>query len=110
MTAPLTTRTDPAAIAFCQSMRRRAIDHLESCDQRALEAIRRDPSISHGRPESATIGEKTAQGRLTCTATFGPVTTGGEQTYHTRFALEGRPVSVLDAERIVMGLEAEGAE
>jgi hypothetical protein len=111
MTAPLTTRTDPAAINFCQAMRRRAIAKLDARNSTVVMKGGRPVCVTAegAAAREATIGETTDQGRLTCTATFGPVTTGGEQTYHTRFALEGRPVSVLDAERIVMGLAPEDA-
>lgn len=107
MQTPLST--DPAARTFIQAMRRLAIAHFRSADQRALDAIRRDSSINHGRPDSASVQDQAAQGTLTCHATPGPVTVYGVQTYRTRFELDGQPISLCDAERVAMGEPIMGA-
>ncbi len=87
----MTSKTDPAAINFIQAMRRRAIARLEA----------RDPTH---RFEPACVLEVTGQGNLTCHAEFGPVTVDEVPTYRTRFELNGAPISLIDAERVAMGL------
>jgi hypothetical protein len=106
---PKPRHTDPAARNFIQSMRWRAIRLFQAADQRALDAIRRDPSINHGRPDSTSWQEQVAAGTLTCHASLGPVTVDGVQTYRTRFELNGQPISLRDAERVAMGEPLEGA-
>ena len=80
------TLPDPAAINFIRAMRRVAIARL--CEDGG---------------EAGVLGQMTDHGNLTCTATPGHVTGDGEQLYQTRFAINGKPISMVDAERIAMG-------
>lgn len=80
------TPTDPAAINFIRAMRRVAIARL--CGDGG---------------EAGVLGQMTDHGNLTCTATPGGETVDSVPIYHTQFAINGKPISVIDAERIAMG-------
>lgn len=83
------TRTDPAAINFIQFMRRRAIAR---CQER-------------GGIEPGLCLEVTDSGNLTCIATGDGETTDGVPLYRTCFEINGQSISLIDAERAVMGEE-----
>lgn len=80
------TPTDQAAQTFIQAMRRAAIQRL-----------------TEGSDDMGVYGQITEHGNLTCTATPARLTGDGEQLYQTAFAINGKPISIPDAERIAMG-------
>lgn len=80
------TPTDQAAINYIQAMRRVAIARL----------------VEDGG-DRGVLGQMTDHGNLTCTATEAHISADGVQLYRTQFAINGRDISILDAERIAMG-------
>lgn len=77
---------DPAAINFIRRLRRVAIGRC--CDAEG------EPGIAEAT---------TDHGNLTCTATPGITSADGAQIYRARFSLNDKPISLDDAERLVMG-------
>nr|WP_296429696.1 hypothetical protein [Roseovarius sp. BRH_c41] len=80
------TPTDQAAQNFIQAMRRVAIARL--CED---------------RDDRGVLGQMTDHGNLTCTATRAPDSADGVPLYTTQFAINGKDISLTEAEQIAMG-------